>query len=166
MGFIFDWSDLLCFYMCCSSISVSSSGLFVDVVYNRSMRLQYKRFITVSIASRLRCMFQSELSVRGSILTGPYHINMCLTRVVCSPTSVSSPGLFVDVVYAQRMRTAKDRKRILSLFASVFGHEARYDLTPTVRMNHLHTQVGRSWLARRNVTSCNASEDIESKGTL
>ena len=135
------------------------------VLHSRYTELPNRRqHLLNSIAYRLvkaNVKNEETLETRTAFLSDNYLFACFQYR---SPI-VSPPGMFVDIVYAQRMRTAKDRERIFSMFSSVFGHKARHDLAPVVHVNHLHTQVGRSWLARRRVTSCETAEEIASAGT-
>lgn len=55
---------------------------------------------------------------------------------------------FLDVVYLQRMRSSKDRDRIVQLFQEVFGIEISVDLHPRVCVSPDQLQVGLGRIKR------------------
>jgi midasin len=62
---------------------------------------------------------------------------------------VDAPERFLDVIYLQRMRTADDRCRVLTLFQKVFNVPPNVDTHPTVSVSPDRLQIGLASLPRR-----------------
>ena len=59
-----------------------------------------------------------------------------------------SPAPYVDIVYAQRMRTAADREHVQRLYLDVFGEPCSIERYCTWRTNESMLQIGDCWLTR------------------
>ncbi|XP_010528473.1 PREDICTED: midasin [Tarenaya hassleriana] len=65
---------------------------------------------------------------------------------------------FLNVVYVQRMRTATDRKEVLSIYEDIFGRKPSINSYPRVQLNPSYLIVGNAAI-KRNFTQSNISSE-------